>query len=188
MRQQLQHLGSDLFVLWAIATTSLCVGLLVNQFRERPLPLVYTPKEGRVLAAAENLAKSKVGEGAEQGVNIVKTTVLPETLSLEEFQRIVDNREALVLDARPEIFHRLGHVPGALSLPREDFEAGFERLRGVLEAEKARALVIYCSGSSCEDSELVRKGLLRLGFTQVSIFVGGWAKWKAAGLPEEVLQ
>ena len=114
-----------------------------------------------------------------------KTSDVPEYMGLEEFRVLVESKGALILDARPEIFHRLGHVPGALSLPREDFEASFALHRNHLEADKGALVVIYCSGSSCEDSGLVRKALHRLGFTQISVFKGGWSAWTSAGLPEE---
>jgi predicted sulfurtransferase len=69
----------------------------------------------------------------------------------------VESKRGLVLDARPEIFHRLGHVPGALSLPRDDFETGYAALKEKLEADRSQPIVIYCSSASCEDSGLVKK-------------------------------
>lgn len=168
-------LQADFLAVWVIATTSLCVGLLINQFRDKPLALVYQSKEQRVMVAVEQIASTP---------QLSKTTDVPEYMGLEEFRVLVESKGALVLDARPEIFHRLGHVPGALSLPRDDFEASFALHRDRLEADTGALIVIYCSGSSCEDSDLVRKALHRLGFTRVSVFKGGWSAWTSAGLPE----
>lgn len=174
-----QILQADLLTVWLLATTSLCAGLLLNQFRDKPLPLVYQSKEERVMAAVEQIAFAP---------ETARTADVPEYMGLEEFRGLVESKEAVVLDARPEIFHRLGHVPGALSLPREDFEASFALHRSRLESDKGALIVIYCSGSACEDSDLVRKALHRLGFTRVSVFKGGWAAWTSAGLPEERTQ
>lgn len=170
----------DLFFLWAVATSALCIGLLINQFRNTPLTLEYRSKEVRLQSAVERVAPLPMLSP--------KQITLPETLSLGEFEAYVEKGSGLVLDARPDIFYRLGHVPGALSLPRDDFESAYKNLQKTLEADRSRAVVIYCSGSSCEDAALVRKALYALGYTQLSIFEGGWAEWTGAGKPKETKQ
>ena len=44
-------------------------------------------------------------------------------------------------------------------------------------------IIVYCSGGDCHDSRLVANALLSLGFSNVSVFTGGWDAWSAAGLP-----
>ena len=85
--------------------------------------------------------------------------VAGEDLILEEFRELVERREAVVVDARPEVFHRLGHVPGALSLPVKDFKASYAKHRSRLEADKRALVVVYCSNEACEDSTLVGEAL-----------------------------
>ena len=41
---------------WLLATTSVCIGLLVNQFREKSLPLRYETKQQRMEAAVAQIA------------------------------------------------------------------------------------------------------------------------------------
>lgn len=170
-----QHFGFFLI----LCMISLCVGLLVNQFNDKPLRLVYETKEERLQKSVEKLVEQ--GQGAKP----VATILLPEVLSLEEFKSYVEDKQGLVLDARPEIFHRLGHVPGALSLPRDDFENVYPTLKDKLEADHAQPLVIYCASLSCEDAGLVKRSLAALGFTQLKVFEGGWAEWTDAGKPRE---
>lgn len=173
---------SDFLVLWVMATTAVCAGLLVNQFRDVPLPFAYKDKAARMEEAVQRIAApSPVIASSRQAQ-------LPEKLSLEEFSSYLDSRQGLVLDARPEIFHRLGHVPSALSLPRDDFEKGYALLKDKLESDRSQALVIYCSSTSCEDAALVKKSLAALGFTNLAIFAGGWSEWTSAGKPEETAQ
>jgi len=179
--RRLAFLKENLLFLWMTATTALCLGLLVNQFRDHPLPLIYQNKGARLQGAVERLASAPSPAAELSASSAAHPT---EYLTLEEFSEFVD-KGGLVLDARPEIFHRLGHVPGAISLPRDDFENAYATLRATLEAGKTRPLVVYCSGSSCEDSELVKKSLVALGYTQVAIFKDGWSEWQAAGKPEE---
>lgn len=45
--------------------------------------------------------------------------------------------------------------------------------------------MVYCSESKCVDSTVVARALLRLGYTRVEIFQGGWDEWDAAGQPSE---
>lgn len=82
-------------------------------------------------------------------------------------------------------FHRFGHIPKAISLPREDFEACYSKQRTLLEKHKKHPVVIYCSGVSCEDGEMVANALIALGFTDVRFYRGGWDEWTRIGLPEE---
>jgi rhodanese-related sulfurtransferase len=82
------------------------------------------------------------------------------------------------------LFYQFGHVPGALSLPRADFESAYAALRARLEKNRRRPIVVYCSDRSCEDSSAVRTALAKLGYTDVAVFHGGWAAWSAAHRPE----
>ncbi len=171
---------SDLLLLWFLATAALCIGLLVNQFQDVPLPFVYRNKAERMQDSVQ-----RIGIPLPEPIPKPQSQ-LPETLSLEEFSSLVDSRVGVILDARPEIFYRFGHVPSALSLPRDGFETGYALLRDKLEADRSQPLVIYCSSASCEDAALVKESLLALGFNNLAIFEGGWSEWTGAGKPEEV--
>jgi len=110
-RPILTAIGKDIVGFWLLATTSICVALLINQLRDHPLSLIYSTKAERIDNAIAKVASTAP----------LPPTVLdhPQIISLQEFREMVDTKKAIILDARPEIFHRLGHVPGALSLPRE---------------------------------------------------------------------
>jgi 3-mercaptopyruvate sulfurtransferase SseA len=174
-----RSLRCDILGLCFLFITAVVLGLLINQFREKRLPLVYEAKEHRLRQAVQNLAQTKEAPSASQSK--APPTMLGE-LTLQEFRSFVNSGQGFVFDARPEIFHRLGHVPRALSFPRDDFENAYQKNRVELEADKSAPIVIYCSGKSCEDSKLVRSALVALGHTQVGIFSGGWAEWSGAGL------
>jgi rhodanese-related sulfurtransferase len=187
---KLAVLARDLAAFLVLATISLAGGLLINQFRDKPLPLLYASKKERIESAvAKTAATERSGLPAiDEATEIPSAGAVgaaPKTLRLVEFRDFVGKRSGVVLDARPEIFHRLGHIPGAVSLPREDFEQSYAKLRSVLERDKSQPIVVYCSGSSCEDSKMVAEGLVKLGYTHVFVFKGGWDEWNQAGLPQE---
>jgi rhodanese-related sulfurtransferase len=104
-------------------------------------------------------------------------------LSLSEFRALVDQGQALIIDARDDLFFARGHVPNAVSLPRARFAARYAQLRSRLEADRARAMVVYCSNQYCGDSAEVQSQLKELGYTQVTVFADGWDAWRAAGYP-----
>ena len=146
------------------------LGLAVNQMRENPLPLVYKDKAERLVDAVTRIQASETKDAV--------ALELPETLDYEEMKKVVEKGEAIILDARPELFHRLGHIPSALSLPRDEFEEGYKAIKEILEADKNRQLVIYCANDTCKDAELVCEALKKLGYTRILIYVGGWSEWQ----------
>jgi rhodanese-related sulfurtransferase len=90
-------------------------------------------------------------------------------------------RGALALDARPIDFYRMSHVPGALPLPEDDFEASFARLLPTLRGRLD--VIVYCSGYGCEASHNVARKLKQRG-VPAAILYEGWPAWQAAGYPE----
>jgi rhodanese-related sulfurtransferase len=163
----LSVLAKDFLLCVGLAIVALVLGLMFNRFRAAPLPARYVPKEVRLqsVVAALNGAATKPAE--------IRYVLL------DEFSEMLARTPPLVLDARPEELYQRGHIPGALPLPPETFQKFYEQHRTRLEVDKAQALVVYCQGAECEDSELVAKALTELGFRNVSILAGGWDGWQA---------
>jgi rhodanese-related sulfurtransferase len=89
----------------------------------------------------------------------------------------------LAVDARrPEDF-ALGHLPGALNLPAEEFDSHFAQLQPRLPSRAP--LVVYCGGAECGLSKELAGMLKDMGFSRVEVLRGGIDAWKAAGLPVE---
>jgi len=164
----------DAIGVWILIAISLCGGVIMNQIRPNPSPLVDSYPDALV---HEQVGKS--GHVSNPSIS------LQGDVSLDEMREISFSRAALILDARPEIFYRLGHIPGALSLPRDDFQNQYHTIQSVLEANREKVIVVYCADTDCHDSQMVGDALERLGYTHVRIFRGGWAAWEASHLPEE---
>jgi len=137
-------------------------GLAVNGLRADGIPLVERWQE-KVL-------------------NEQLTGGLP-AVSLKQAKEAHANGDALFVDARDAPFYEEGHIPGAVSLPVQDFEMVFPRLQGQLLA--ASRVITYCDGASCEMSVELTEKLLFAGLEHVEIFTGGVQQWKAAGQPLE---
>jgi rhodanese-related sulfurtransferase len=90
------------------------------------------------------------------------------------------DKGALFLDARPIDFYDMEHVPGALSLPEEDFDAAFARIEPRLR--QSLDVIVYCAGFGCEASHIVSRKLKERG-VPAAILHEGWPAWQDAKYP-----
>jgi rhodanese-related sulfurtransferase len=109
-----------------------------------------------------------------------------EMVSLEETGALLARPDVITLDARPRVFYEIGHLPGARSLSREQFESDFSLIENALRVP-GRTLLVYCSDASCEDSALVARALQERGLGPLLLFPGGLEEWEAAGRPVETI-
>ncbi len=94
--------------------------------------------------------------------------------------KVLLDRGALFLDARPRDFWRMSRIPGALPLPEEDFDRAFPPLEA--SVRHAKAVVVYCSGYGCDASHIVARRLRERGIA-AGILDEGLPAWEDAGLP-----
>jgi rhodanese-related sulfurtransferase len=159
---------------------SFLVGVIINKIKTNPLPFVYQTKADRVYSSAERFSVNT--QTSEFPVSLGRS------LSFVEFRAFVIQHLGTVLDVRPSFFYKMGHVPGALSLPCDDFQASYTQLGSQFKADKSIAIAVYCTGGGCEDGSIVQQALLKMGYSDVSIFPGGWEEWITSGLPQEKAQ
>jgi len=164
----------DLIGAGLLLVACLLGGLVVNEMRATPLSLVYSSPQSHLNQTVGQLGPSATASVALDG-----------NVERDEMRKISMNHMALILDARPEIFYRLGHIPSALSLPRDDFQKQYQALQSTLQSHRGSPLIVYCSDSDCPDSQMVANALQKLGYPHVRLFPGGWSDWKNADLPEE---
>lgn len=131
-------------------------------------------------AAAGLLWNAASGRGFALGRSVL-VQAGDEVVQVADARTLLD-RGALFLDARPRDFWRMSRIPGALSLPEDDFDRAFaeaeERLR------RASGIVVYCSGFGCEASHIVARKLRERGLI-AAILDEGLPAWQDAGLPME---
>jgi rhodanese-related sulfurtransferase len=151
------------------AMTILLVGLIVsfthnafsvngiNPFREiDEVPVVADP-----------------GTDATEGVRIVDLAVLDELLA----------EGAVLIDARTKAEYEEGHIPGAILIDYYELGRYMKEVLPILDP--TRSTVVYCYGPDCEDAELLARELYMLGFTDLSVFRGGFEEWVDSGRETE---
>lgn len=98
--------------------------------------------------------------------------------SRDEVSALIDQGKALIIDVRPSVEFKHGHLPGALPLPIEELAARLSEL------PRDRPIVAYCRGAYCLFADEAVALLRERGFNATRI-EGGWAEWKAEGRPAE---
>lgn len=101
-----------------------------------------------------------------------------EPLSREELLHRLGDGETIVLDVRPVLEYRQGHITGARSVPVEELE---QRLG---ELDPHHEVVAYCRGPYCVFADEA-VALLRARGRRASRYAEGYPEWAAAGFPVE---
>jgi sulfur-carrier protein adenylyltransferase/sulfurtransferase len=111
----------------------------------------------------------------DNSAQLLQVPVIP----LGEARELVDG-DALFLDVREQSEWDLGHIPGALHIPRAQVEARIED-----EApDKAQRIVVYCARG--QRSLVAGQALLARGYERVENLVDGFIEWERHGYPAVV--
>jgi rhodanese-related sulfurtransferase len=109
----------------------------------------------RFVHAMRELAEARFAEVGAIMQAYLKARGELERVSGEELMQRVRKGEVTVLDVRPELEYRAGHIPGARSVPLSELK------RQLADLPKNREIVAYCRGPQCvmaiEAVELLRK-------------------------------
>jgi rhodanese-related sulfurtransferase/DNA-binding transcriptional ArsR family regulator len=95
-------------------------------------------------------------------------------ISIEDLQERLNKGEVVLLDVRPEVEFRAGHLPGAVSIPLDELE------QRVGELPASSLIVAYCRGPYCVFADEALEFLEGRGW-QVARLEEGVAEWQLAG-------
>lgn len=137
----------------------------VNFTREIPIGFSYIEKSER-LANSVRRTTSVTVEYANEARG---------EATFEEIVHFVAHKPAdvLLLDVRPRLFFKDGHIEGAFCFPLVEFEKVYQKDF----FSNARRVIVYCDGVDCDSAEVVAGALKRLGHAQVVVYRGGWKEW-----------
>ena len=94
-----------------------------------------------------------------------------------EATRLINRRNALMLDVREPKEYEGGRVPNAMHLPGSQLASRGQELRKLT----GRPVIAYCDRG--QRSRAAAAALAKLGFTEVYTLRGGLRAWSDAGLP-----
>jgi rhodanese-related sulfurtransferase len=100
-------------------------------------------------------------------------------ISVSEAKGFLDNGGYIFLDCREPKEYKMGHIPGAMNIPRGLME--FKVTKKI--PDKNSKIAVYCKvgGRGC----LSACTLCRMGYKNVKNIGGGWQAWVKAGYPVE---
>jgi len=100
-------------------------------------------------------------------------------VSVSEAKALLDKGGYLFLDCRTSKEFKMGHVPGAMNIPRGLLEFKIDKK----VPDKATEIVMYCKKGSrgC----LATCTICKMGYKNTKNMDGGWAAWEKAGYPVE---
>jgi rhodanese-related sulfurtransferase len=93
------------------------------------------------------------------------------TVSLDELESMVQNKNILLMDVRPGIEFEFGHITGAISVPMNEL---MEKLKDVT---KDKEIIAYCRGPFCVLADEAVKLLSEQGY-KVRRLDEGYPEWK----------
>lgn len=97
-------------------------------------------------------------------------------------------RGAILVDLRPTEFRwRFGEVPGAIAVSRHVLEWRLDvtsehRLKELRADDRDQEMVLICN-EGYTSSLAAHQVMTQLGLTDVADVIGGFAAWRASGLP-----
>ena len=161
------RLKTDLTRAGALLAAAVLAGLAFNAVSPAGIPLF----------GQWDTAQGVVNAGGQAGV----VDVGREIRTVSQARALFDEGAAVFVDARSEDAYAEGHIPGAVSLPVNDFDEKIPTFweRYPLEGE----IVTYCSGRTCEDGHRLARLLEEVGYERVRVFIDGYPGWAEAGYP-----
>ena len=100
-------------------------------------------------------------------------------VSVSDAKGMLDKGDCVFLDCREPKEYKMGHIPGAVNIPRGLMEWKVSKKI----PDKDAKIVVYCKvgGRGC----LSACTLCRMGYKNVVNIAGGWQAWEKAGYPVE---
>ena len=98
----------------------------------------------------------------------------------ELLEKIESGEKFLLLDVRDTPDYKKGHIKGALNILISQIE---NRIKSI--AETNDLIITYSKDINCPASGIAAEKLVKLGFTNVIRYKGGWKEWKESKLPVE---
>ena len=153
----------------ALSLTGTCTALLA-------LSLALGAAANRLRPAASRLPW--IGDWNHHIENKAFQAGVPVAFLLQARERVA-NPATMVFDARIPEEYAAGHLPGAFSLPVGEVDARIGAFASRLTPDTP--LLLYCGNSDCADGLDLALKLREYGFTDLTLYPGGFDEWSQYG-------
>ena len=129
------------------------------------------------------------------GINLIRKPILVKSVTLGEAENELNNilgldlaqaltfynkNLAIFIDARDQWDFAEAHIKGAINIPEFSFTKDDSLLKSI---SNDNLLLVYCDGDDCDTSKRLANEIVKLGYKNVYVFLGGLKEWKEAQLP-----
>ncbi|HRE41259.1 MAG TPA: rhodanese-like domain-containing protein [Ignavibacteria bacterium] len=164
------------------------VSLAANFISPKGIPLFIdesryeegTPNVNNNTSQSNNLGNLVANPNYDKKLGFVK----PQNIGFELTRQLHD-KNVLFIDGRKKEEFILGHIPGSINLPYEEFyvmpEADKKSLLSKYKPDDI--MVVYCGGGECEVSIDLAYEIAKIGFNSTNIYRGGYKEWVEKGNP-----
>jgi rhodanese-related sulfurtransferase len=127
---------------------------------------------------------------AESPATVYETTLMESgqkalEVSTSDLRKILAEKSATVLDARPLMEYSMSHIPGAVNVsekpgvPISQYVSDVAEVGRVVKNNKSAPIVLYCNGPFCGKSKRLSEELIAAGYTNVRRYQLGIPTWRA---------
>lgn len=92
-------------------------------------------------------------------------------------EKIETQQDLVILEALPEKYYQMGHLPKALNVPHDTPDETLLKLFPDKDVE----IITYCANGPCMNSEILADRLIDLGYKNVADFHLGKEGWVKSG-------
>ena len=156
------------------------------------------PRATRTLLVSTTVASTLLITAARTQVPNILDAILAEPgqrtgeVSTAELKKILAERSATILDARPHLEYAISHIPGALNVAAKPgvsasmYVSDVAEVGRLVRGDKAARVVLYCNGPYCGKSKRLAEELLAAGYSNVRRYQLGIPVWRALGGVTEI--
>lgn len=135
----------------------------------------------RVWQALRDLGQTQLAEVEVLARSFIQDRSILQPVRADELLKRIEDGSSIVLDVRPALEYRSGHIQGARSIPLDELEI---RLK---ELPRDRAIIAYCRGPFCVFADEAVALLRERGY-EAHRFAEGLPDWQLWGLPVETTE
>lgn len=174
----MKHFVRDLAGGVVVIAAAAVIGVLHNAVRGQSIPLI---QKVDVVKTANH---GNGGDDVAPGGTPDSPSERPEgTVTVEQVKALLDEGTVHIIDARGSEAFAQGHIPGAINVPYDRLPEYYEELTAAVPMDAK--IICYCWSPTCDFSDQLATELKIMGYSDVTVFTGGWEHWQEAGNPVE---
>lgn len=167
----------------SLVALAAAVGFIFNAFSPDGIPLLRNNPEKVSVPDSELFGDPGLPATDPALSGDTPGSAAPETLriiSLDQLKRVIDQKKAMLIDARTPEEYDEGHIAGAVNFYAMEVGNYFDR---IVEIPRDSLVVMYCSNPHCHFARTLAGFFLDFGFTNILLYDDGWDGWTDAGMP-----